>query len=51
LPRAEFIGNLVSFPNQGAKEWPDLSDWNLPERFITSPLVVTGANKWGQMII
>ncbi len=40
LPGAEFIGNLDLCPTKGAKEWPDLSDWSLPARFITSQRVV-----------
>ncbi|MBL4611261.1 MAG: hypothetical protein JKY58_11275 [Pseudomonas sp.] len=49
MPSAELIGNLVPLVTKGAKEWPDLSDWNLPARFITSPRVVTGVNLFTKM--
>src|SRR5690606_13956629 len=49
LPGAVFIGNLVPFPTKGAKEWPDLYDWNLPGRFTTSPLGATGGSRFTKM--
>lgn len=49
LPDAVLVGNLVPFPAEGAKEWPDLYDWNLPGRFTTSPLGATGWSRFTRM--